>query len=86
MYRIFFSKRALKEQKLLKQSGLESNARALLDVLANDPLQRPPSFEKLIGDFAGCYSRRINRQHRLVYTVDKEKEKVYVLSMWTHYE
>ncbi len=59
---------------------------ALLDLLADDPLQSPPPFEKLVGDLAGAYSRRINIQHRLVYQVLDDDHVVKVLRMWTHYE
>ena len=86
MYKIIFSKNAEKHKSLLKQSKLEKKVRALLEVVANDPFQNPPAYEKLIGDLKGAYSRRINIQHRFVYMVDEEKKEVFVLSMWTHYE
>lgn len=86
MYKIFFSKNAEKHKALLKQAGLEKKARALLSVVANNPFQSPPSYEKLVGDLKGAYSRRLNIQHRFVYTVDEENKVVFVLSMWTHYE
>lgn len=58
----------------------------LLDLLSEDPITSPLRFEKLVGDLAGCYSRRINIQHRLVYEVDAEARVVHVLRMWNHYE
>ena len=70
----------------MASSGLKPKAQSLLDVLASDPFASPPRFEKLVGDLAGCYSRRINIQHRLVYEVDAERRIVHVLRMWTHYE
>lgn len=54
------SKQALKDAKKLEAAGLEPRAEELLDILKNDPLQNPPAFEKLAGDLAGAYSRRIN--------------------------
>ena len=86
MYQIFLSKYAAKHKRLLKQSNLEQKAKLLLEIIASNPFQNPPPYEKLAGDFKGAYSRSINRQHRLVYTVDVDKMEVYVLSMWTHYE
>ncbi len=86
MYRILFTKQALKDRERIKQAGLETRARALLDVLSRDPFQTPPPYEKLIGDLAGFYSRRINRQHRLVYFVDRREQTVKILRLWTHYE
>ncbi len=67
-------------------AGLKSNAQELLEVLANDPFQNPPPYEKLVGDLEVTYSRRINIQHRLVYEVFKKERKVRVLRMWSHYE
>ena len=82
---IVYFKQAQKDAKRLASSGLEARAQALLDVIAEDPLATPPRFEKLVGDLAGCYSRRINIQHRLVYEVLAEDKVVHVLRMWTHY-
>lgn len=81
-----YSKQALKDAKKITASGLKPNAEALLSVLAIDPFQNPPPFEKLVGDLAGTYSRRINIQHRLVYEVFSKERTVRVLRMWTHYE
>ena len=86
MYEIVFTKQAQKDKKLLKQAGLDKRAKALLDVIAENPVKNPPRYEKLVGDLAGYYSRRINVQHRLVYQVYEELKTVKVLSMWTHYE
>lgn len=86
MYQIVFSKHAEKHKKLLKQAKLEKKARLLLALVRSDPFRNPPPFEKLLGDFSGAYSRRINHHHRFVYSVDEDKKIVHVLSMWTHYE
>ena len=85
-WRLVYSKQAQKDAKKVASSGPKSKAQSLLDVLASDPFASPPRFEKLVGDLAGCYSRRINIQHRLVYEVDAERRIVHVLRMWTHYE
>lgn len=81
-----FARQAVKDAKKLAASGLKPKAEELLALLANDPFQNPPPFEKLVGDLAGAYSRRINIQHRLVYEVFAEEKTVRVLRMWTHYE
>jgi Txe/YoeB family toxin of toxin-antitoxin system len=81
-----FTKQSLKDAVKLKRAGLWKKAEKLLAIIEHDPFQNPPPFEKLIGDLAGAYSRRINIQHRLVYTVFEEKKIVRVLRMWTHYE
>ena len=86
MWSVKLSKRAIKDKELLKGAGLAEKAKQLLKVLINNPFQNPPSYEKLVGDFAGFYSRRINRKHRLVYHVDESNLIVYVDSMWSHYE
>jgi toxin YoeB len=83
---LVFAKHALKDAKKLSAAGLRDKAQALLDILASDPFQNPPPFEKLVGDLEGAYSRRINIQHRLVYEVFKKERVVRVLRMWTHYE
>lgn len=85
-WRIVYSRQAQKDAKKLAVSGLKSKAEALLDVIAEDPFATPPRYEKLVGDLAGCYSRRINIQHRLVYEVLPEGHVVHILRMWTHYE
>lgn len=86
MFTVILSQRAQKQKNLLRQAGLDGKARLLLDLLRKNPYQTPPSYEKLRGDLAGLCSRRINRQHRLVYEVNEEKKEVFVLSMWTYYE
>lgn len=86
MYKIIFSKVADRHKLLLKSASLDKKARSLLEILSENPFRNPPPYEKLVGDLSGVYSRRINHQHRLVYTVDKEKCTVHILSMWTHYE
>ena len=85
-WELVYAKQALKDAKKLAASGLKAKAQQLLEILANDPFQNPPPFEKLVGDLAGAYSRRINIQHRLVYEVFAEEKTVRVLRMWTHYE
>lgn len=86
MWALVYAKHALKDAKKLAASGLKPKAQQLLDVIANDPFQIPPPFEKLVGDLAGAYSRRINIQHRIVYEVFTEENTVRILRMWTHYE
>ena len=81
-----FAKHALKDAKKISASGLKPKALELLAVLAANPFQNPPPYEKLVGDLAGTYSRRINIQHRLVYEVFATERVVRVLRMWTHYE
>lgn len=84
-WRLFFTRQAQKDARKLSAAGLKPKAQALLDGLAKDPFKTPPPFEKLIGDLAGAYSRRINIQHRLVYQVFPEERSVKVLRLWTHY-
>jgi toxin YoeB len=83
---VVYAKHAMKDAKKLAASGLKSKAQELLAVLANDPFQNPPPIEKLVGDLAVAYSRRINFQHRIVYEVISNEKTVRVLRMWTHYE
>ena len=85
MWIIKFTKNAEKDKKSIKSAGLEEKAKKLLNLIANNPFQTPPSYEKLVGDLNGYYSRRINLQHRLVYKVYKEINTIVVHSMWSHY-
>jgi Txe/YoeB family toxin of toxin-antitoxin system len=85
-WRLVYTKAAQKDAKKLASAGLKRKAQGLLDVLADNPYQSPPPFEKLVGDLTGAGSRRINIQHRLVYQVLDEEHVVKVLRMWTHYE
>jgi Txe/YoeB family toxin of toxin-antitoxin system len=86
IWRVVFTKQAQKDARNLASSGLKEKAQLLLAVLAEDPFQTPPPYEKLVGDLVGAYSRRINIQHRLVYQVLQVECTVKVLRMWTHYE
>jgi toxin YoeB len=85
-WRIVFTKHAQKDAQKLASAGLKHKAQALLSVLADNPYANPPPYEKLVGDLAGAYSRRINIQHRLVYQVLESERVVKVLRLWTHYE
>ena len=85
-WQVVYSKHAQKDAKKLAAAGLKAKALELLTILAADPFQNPPPYEKLVGDLAGTYSRRINIQHRLVYEVFPKERVVRVLRMWTHYE
>jgi toxin YoeB len=85
-YRLVFTKQAQKDAKKLGKSGLKSKAEQLLKILGQDPFQSPPSYERLLGDLQGTYSRRINIQHRLVYQVLPDQKVVKILRLWTHYE
>lgn len=85
-WRLVYSKAAQKDAQKLAASGLRRKAADLLDLLATDPFATPPRYEKLVGDLAGCYSRRINIQHRLVYEILPDEHVVHVMRMWTHYE
>ena len=85
-WKIVFTRQAQKDAQKLVAVGLKPKAEQLLEVLQADPFQDPPPFEKLVGDLAGAYSRRINIQHRLVYQVLEQERVVKVIRMWTHYE
>jgi Txe/YoeB family toxin of toxin-antitoxin system len=85
-WRVVFTKQAEKDATKVARAGLKTKAQELLQILAVDPFQTPPPFEKLVGDLAGSYSRRINIQHRLIYRVLNDEKTVQVLRMWTHYE
>lgn len=83
---VILSREATKDAKKLSRAGLQGKAPRLLEILRTDPLTTPPPYEKVVGDLKGCYSRRINPQHRLVCSIDQERRIVKVLRMWTHYE
>lgn len=83
---IVFTRQAQKDARKIAASNLKSQAQRLLDIIAKNPFQNPPPYEKLVGDLAGAYSRRINIQHRLVYQVYDAERTIKVLRMWTHYE
>ncbi len=85
-WRAVYTKQAQKDARRIAEAGLREKARALLDLLAENPFRRPPPFEKLVGDLIGAHSRRITIQHRLVYQVLKKERTVKVLRLWTHYE
>jgi toxin YoeB len=84
-WRVVFTRQARKDARKLTRSGLKQKAQLLLDLLAENPLRNQPPFEKLVGDLAGAFSRRINVQHRLVYEILERERTVKVIRMWTHY-
>jgi toxin YoeB len=85
-WKLIYTKQAQKDAKKLASSGLKPKAQELLSLVAQDPFQKPPPFEKLIGDLSGAYSRRINIQHRLVYQVLDAEKMIKILRLWSHYE
>lgn len=85
-WQVVFTRQAQKDAKKLSSAGLKEKAKKLIEILRDNPYQVPPPYEKLLGDLAGAYSRRINIQHRLVYQVLNDEKIVKVLRMWTHYE
>ena len=85
-WELVFTKQAQKDAKKLMHAGLKNKAQKLLEIISENPFQNPPSYEKLIGDLAGAYSRRINIQHRLIYQVFQKEKIVKVIRLWTHYE
>ena len=86
MYKIVYTKTAVKDIPKLKSAGLDTKARALIDLIKANPFQKPPSFEKWVGDLKGLYSRRINIQHRLVYQVYEDEKIIKIISLWTYYD
>ena len=85
-WRLVYTKQAKKDAKRIAQSGLKPQAQRLLEILKEDPYQKPPPYEKLLGDLSGACSRRINIQHRLVYQILDDIKTVKIIRMWTHYD
>ncbi|MGH8520490.1 MAG: Txe/YoeB family addiction module toxin [Gammaproteobacteria bacterium] len=85
-WQVVFTRQAQRDAKKLAAAGLRPKVKELLDILSENPFQSPPPYEKLVGDLAGAYSRRINVQHRLVYQVLEQERVVKVIRMWPHYE
>lgn len=85
-WNIVYTNQAKRDAKKVSRSGLKSQAQKLLNILKENPYQNSPSYEKLVGDLSGAYSRRINIQHRLVYQVLEDIQTVKVIRMWSHYE
>ena len=86
MWIIKFTKNAEKDKKLIKSAGLEERVKKLLNLIAKNPFQNPPPYEKLVGNLEGFISRRINIQHRLIYQVLEDKKVIRIISLWSHYE
>ncbi|MDX9785198.1 MAG: Txe/YoeB family addiction module toxin [Desulfobacterales bacterium] len=85
-WRLVYTKQAQKDAKKIAVSGLKAKAETIIQILRDNPWQNPPPFEKLVGDLAGAYSRRINIHHRLIYQVMNDEKVVKIIRMWTHYE
>ncbi|NBK96624.1 MAG: Txe/YoeB family addiction module toxin [Erysipelotrichia bacterium] len=86
MYKIVYTKKALKDIEKVKSAKLDKKTKALIELVRENPFQNPPPYEKIQGDLSGAYSRRINVKHRFVYEVFEEEKILKILSMWTHYE
>ena len=86
MYILVFSKNAQRDSLNLNRTGLKEKTQTILDRLKDNPWHNPPPYEKLMGDLRGCYSRRINIQHRLIYEDFEEEKTIKILRMWTHYQ
>lgn len=86
MYKIVYSKRALKDIEKIKINGLADKTKSLIEIIKLNPFTTPPHYEKLLGKLRGTYSRRINVQHRLVYQVYEQEKTIKIISLWTHYE
>ena len=85
-WKLVYTKQAQRDAKKIAASGLKDKAQQLLNTIQENPFQNPPSYEKLVGDVSGAYSRRINIQHRIVYQVIEAKKTIKILRLWTHYE
>ena len=86
MYKIIYTKTSLKDIPKLKSAHLDKTAKALIDIIRDNPFQVPPPYEKLVGDLQALYSRRISIKNRLVYQVLEEDKTVKIISLWSHYE
>ncbi len=85
-WKLVYTRQGLKDKKRACESGFETKVKSLIELVKNDPYAEYPPYEKLRGDLSGAYSRRINRQHRLVYQVYEQERTVKVISLWTHYK
>jgi toxin YoeB len=87
-YTLAFSKTALEDIDKHKKSGDKTALRKihkLLHELMEHPTTGTGQPEMLKHDLNGLYSRRINKKHRLVYSINEDIVTVYVLSAWSHY-
>ncbi len=86
MFKIVLAKQAVKDAKKLEKSDLKEKVLELLSIIEKDPLSYPPHYEFLKGIGPNILSRRINKQHRLVYQILPDEKIIKILRMWTHYE
>ena len=84
-YKVVYSKQALKDAKKLSSASLDKRAKELIELIKNNPFQKLPPYEKLVGNLSGSFSRRINIKHRIVYEVIENEKLVRISRMWTHY-
>lgn len=86
MYTIVYTNKAASDTPKLKAAKLDKRAKALIELLRENPYQSPPPFETLHGDLQRAYLRRINIKHRLAYEVLEDEKTVKIISLWTHNE
>jgi toxin YoeB len=85
---IVFLEQAEKDRKYWKKSGnkaIMNRITALLEDIIAHPYTGIGKPEPLKYELAECWSRRINSEHRIIYSVNDEIITVYVLSMRYHY-
>ena len=85
-WQVIYTKSAIKDLEKAFVAGYKTKVLSLIGLLREDPFTRYPSYEKLVGDLSGLYSRRINHKHRLIYMVEPEENTIKIISAWTHYE
>jgi len=87
-YTLEFTETAIADIEKHKKSGDKAvlkKIEKLLNELMEHPTTGTGQPEILKHDLAGLYSRRINKKHRLVYSIDDQIITVHVLSAWSHY-
>lgn len=85
-WKIVYTKHALKDKETAFENGFNEKIIGLLALLKQNPYTTYPPYEKLVGELSGAYSRRINHQHRLVYSVHEEEQTIKIISLWEHYQ
>lgn len=71
---------------LLEQAGLMGDYEEIVTILKKNPYERVRKNEVLQPKQKKIRSMRINVQHRVVFTIDKQAKIVKIWAAWSHYE
>lgn len=85
-YHIKFQKSSKNDLRKIKQSNLIEKFEDIINRISINPYDSSDGFEQLFPPENKLYSRRLNIQHRVVYSIDEVTKTIYIYSAWEQYK